>query len=133
MLRYTAPTLVLEFLVELSVLVVLFDEVVCEALFASLASFLVFVSFLLDNEPLPVCFELYPSEYQPLPLRMKFPFVIIRCAFFFPHFGHFSMGGSLIRCSISYSLRQDSQRYVYVGILLSFISLQLKLIGASVK
>jgi len=55
-------------------------------------------------------FDPYPSAYQPPPFKMKpAPLLICRFAVFFPHFGHFRMGSSTIRCSSSQALWHEEQ------------------------
>ncbi|MGB5191967.1 MAG: hypothetical protein WBN70_03225, partial [Polyangiales bacterium] len=51
----------------------------------------------------------YKSDSQPPPFRMKPPPPIIRRALFFPHFGHFFSGFSVMRCWRSNSWPQASQ------------------------
>jgi hypothetical protein len=60
-----------------------------------------------DEEPaLLFPLELYKSEYQPPPLRMKFPPEICRFAVFSWHLGHSSSAGAEIRCSASQAFPQ---------------------------
>jgi hypothetical protein len=51
----------------------------------------------------------YKSDSQPPPFKMKPPPPIIRRAWFFPHFGHFLSGFSVMRCWRSNSWSQASQ------------------------
>lgn len=52
----------------------------------------------------------YKSPYQPLPLRMKFPWVIWREASSFPHLMHSLLGSSEMRWTRSKSCPQAAHR-----------------------
>jgi hypothetical protein len=51
----------------------------------------------------------YPSAYQPPPFNTNAPDTINRLAVRFPHDGHFLIGGSVIRCSVSNVLEHEVQ------------------------